>query len=351
MYGVGMGTAAGLKGLNTGWQVWGGAAPPQNRIASNSSSASTVDLSPQQVDPAYRQNIAEGWRSNPGTWEDVSGNPQKKDVSQLDSLALHQVRQRQTSATQSMPFSAPSRIDERSPGAPKPGFSPQRFENSLTKDSPAPARYPSTPPKPGGFVAPSQFAGQQALQNARMAYDSLSSSSAAENELALSMRGMVVEDDVNTAQGGPPYRSQGQGQQQSGGVPSHPSLPHIRVPQGMQQPRGPYNAYTQNDYAAYYTGPPTGRDPYVEYPYPYDAYRTTSDPAVYAASSVSAGTSPASLYPSASLPRFQTCFLLTSLCLRRVSTMTTPARVDHLVPNFTILHSPWFTTAPLLTPP
>lgn len=98
-------------------------------------------------------------------------------------------------------------------------------------------------------------------------YESLQSgSSLVDNELAVAMRGMAVEDEYNVSPQNGPYR---QGAQPSGGAPPS-GLPGMR---GPQQPlRGPYGGYAQTEYAAYYTGPS----------YAYDAYRT--DPSLYASS-------------------------------------------------------------------
>lgn len=98
-------------------------------------------------------------------------------------------------------------------------------------------------------------------------YESLQSgSSLVDNELAVAMRGMAVEDEYNVSPQNGPYR---QGAQPTGGAPPS-GLPGMR---GPQQPlRGPYGSYAQTEYAAYYTGPS----------YAYDAYRT--DPSLYASS-------------------------------------------------------------------
>ncbi|TFY82620.1 hypothetical protein EWM64_g1389 [Hericium alpestre] len=125
-----------------------------------------------------------------------------------------------------------------------------------------------------------------------MGYDSIQASSIVDNELAMGLRGMAVEDDsFGASQQGSPYRQQASGNSGSAAVPQ------IRGPP-MPQPRGPYNGYAQTDYGTYYAGPPSRRDNYVDYTYPYDAYRGTPDPSLYPSSSVSTGTSPASVYPS-----------------------------------------------------
>ncbi|KAA1471146.1 hypothetical protein DENSPDRAFT_758500, partial [Dentipellis sp. KUC8613] len=328
MFGVGMGPAGGLKGLNSGWQVWGNGTQSSKRNPSISSAASVAELASAQGDSSFRTNLSEGWNSGrppSGAWEDVNGSPQKKELLQLvstlchseiapahlssslspaqDSLALHHARQRQPASAS---FATP-RMDDRSPGVGKTGqFSPQRFDNSLNKD-PAPSqRYaPAASPQPSGFGSSSSpFANQQVLQNTNMGYDTMQTSNVVENELAMGLRGMAVEDDsYGVPQQGSPYRQQGSGNQQSaGGAGGHPSVPQIRGPP-MPQPRGPYNAYPQTDYGTYYTGPPSRRDNYVDYSYPYDAYRATPDPTLYPSSSVSASTSPANAYPSVSTRR------------------------------------------------
>ncbi|THH16351.1 hypothetical protein EW146_g4279 [Bondarzewia mesenterica] len=294
MFGVGMGAASGLKTLNSGWQVWGNGTPTSKRNASISSAASVAD------DGNYRANLSEGWntgRSASGAWEEVNGSPQKKDLSQLDSLSLHHARQRQVSAG----FPA-ARIDDRTAGVSKPAqYSPQRFETGTNKETNTPARYASaaSPPKPGGFSMSSPFSGQQALQNPNTAgYDAMPTSSIVENELSLGIRGMAVEDDYGVAQQGSPYRQQPSSNQPAPASGVNPSVPQIRGPPPMQQPRGPYNVYAQTDYATYYSGQPSGRESYVDYSYPYDAYRGTPDPSLYASTSLGTATSPVNVYPS-----------------------------------------------------
>jgi hypothetical protein len=146
-------------------------------------------------------------------------------------------------------------------------FSPQRFDGSL-KDT---SRYTGTasPTKPpGNFGGSSPFSGQQTLQGT--GYDPV-------DELALGMRGMVVEDD---------YGSQNAHYRQTNGQQSQYSVPQIRAP---PQGRSPYNGYPQPEYAtAYYAGGS----------YPYDAYRNGSDPSVYASSpAMGPGASPQAMYP------------------------------------------------------
>jgi hypothetical protein len=105
MFGVGMGGSTALKNLNSGWQVggtffqcllylrdiiqvWGTTTTPvSKRNASISSAASASDLSPQG-EGGYRGNLGESWsapRPSSGTWDEVSGSPQKKEFSQLVS--------------------------------------------------------------------------------------------------------------------------------------------------------------------------------------------------------------------------------------------------------------------------
>lgn len=129
------------------------------------------------------------------------------------------------------------------------------------------------------------IAGQQPLlqnNSPRGAYDSVQNS-AIDNELSMAMRGMAVEDDYSLAQQAQSYRQQ----------TSQPPLPQIRVPPQLQQ-RAPYSGYPQTDYTAYYNGPSAR----IDYQYSYDAYRTTSDPSLYASSpALSAATTAPSVYP------------------------------------------------------
>ena len=218
--------------------------------------------------------MGEAWnttRGNNGTWEEVNGSPKKKDMSQLvmpeqfapclqlhidqmmqeTPLSLHHARQRQAAAAQAAALSTP----------PKPGqFSPQRYENNLGKDSGASRYTTATSPNFGSA--------------ANGGYDSV-----VDNELALGLRGMVVEDDYNSNQ---QYR------QQAAGSQSQPTL-QVRVP--MQQARGPYNGYAQTEYSAYY---PNSNG--MEYAYP---YTNTADPSLYASAGLANGAS-ANMYSGVS---------------------------------------------------
>lgn len=103
-----------------------------------------------------------------------------------------------------------------------------------------------------------------------------------DNELALGLRGMAVEDDYNSGQ---QYRHHMGSQAQP--------APQVRAPPPIQQARGPYNSYAQTDYSTYY---PNSNG--MEYGYPYG---TTADPSLYATSpGIANGTSPANIYPGLS---------------------------------------------------
>lgn len=169
---------------------------------------------------------------------------------------MHHARQRQATAAQAAALSTPS----------KPGqFSPQRYDNALGKDTGA--RYNATAsPKGPGFGS--------ALNSG---YDA-----AVDNDLALGLRGMAVEDDYSGQQ----YRGQATG-------PQGQSAPQGRAQQSVQQGRGAYNGYTQADYGAYYSN---GSG--LEYGYPYG---NMPDPSQYASSpGMANGSSPASIYPGVS---------------------------------------------------
>ena len=163
-------------------------------------------------------------------------------------MSLHHARQRQATAAQAAAFSTPA----------KPGqFSPQRYDNHLGKDSGA-SRYNST-------ASPRTPSFGSAVNNS---YDSL-----VDNELALGLRGMAVEDDYHSNQ---PYRQQAQ----------------VRAPMPMQQNRGQYTGYAQADYSAYY---PNSNG--MEYVYPYG---NTVDPSLYAPSAGINNGASANLYPGLS---------------------------------------------------
>lgn len=175
--------------------------------------------------------MGEAWnttRGNNGTWEEVNGSPQKKDISQLvrlrqyvlyrkphidrlmqeTPLSLHHARQRQAAAAQAAALSTPPKTGQ---------FSPQRYDNNLGKDSGASRYNITTSPRAPSFGS-----------TVNSGYDSM-----VDNELALGLRGMVVEDDYNSNQ---QYRQQA-------AVSQNQPAPQVRVPPPMQQPRGPYNGY------------------------------------------------------------------------------------------------------------
>ncbi|KAI9571536.1 hypothetical protein HD554DRAFT_2016911 [Boletus coccyginus] len=292
MFGVGMGAGPALKGLNSGWQarriltVWGTTTPSSKRNASISSAASVNDLSPSQGENAYRSNIGESWtapRPSSGTWDELSGSPQKKEFPQLVSqsmdanspLSLHHARQRQATVVQVATLSG-TRIDDRSSA--KPGqFSPQMFDNGLGKDAPVSSRYPS-PSNP--TYGSSSFSGHNGTFDVSMV----------ENELSLGLRGMVVEDDHINNQ----YRQPSIALQQPNGIPHHTS-PQAR-PSPMVQGRTPYIGYPRADYSSYYTnGAP--RDPYMDYGY---GYTTPADHSLYPAAGGMNSNSSANVYPGVS---------------------------------------------------
>lgn len=197
--------------------------------------------------------MAEGWRPSNGAWAD-------EDAGEF-SLG----RSRQVSVAQGVTFSSP-RNDDQPLGGSKPGFSPQRFDVNLNKESASTPRYSS--PQPTTFSA-SPFSSQQVTQSHPMSYDPSRSPSVVDN-LALGIRNLVVEDDAPLSQQTPPYRN---GNHVSSGVPS--TLPHIRA--APLQPRGPYTSFPP-EYAPYYPGTPT-------------------DPSAYAPSPVTPSAMPANLYP------------------------------------------------------
>lgn len=112
MLSVNVGSANGLMGYNSGWQVrwtrrvdrlflltncafqvWGGSSPSSQRNPSISSVVSASDIPSFQVDSGYRGPIREGWTSSrpaSGTWdEDVNQaqSPHSKDFSQSASIS------------------------------------------------------------------------------------------------------------------------------------------------------------------------------------------------------------------------------------------------------------------------
>ncbi|KAL4067647.1 hypothetical protein J3A83DRAFT_4097127 [Scleroderma citrinum] len=291
MFGVGMGGAPALKGLNSGWQVWGSGTPGSKRNASISSAASVNDLSPSQAENGFRGNIGESWsapRASSGTWDELSGSPQKKEFPQLvmetkdpnSPLSLHHTRQRQATAAQVATLSGP-RMDDR--GSAKTGqFSPQRFDHGLGKDG----RYSATSPSHPGAYGSARFPGQNG------GFDSIQVSSMVDNELSLGLRGMAVEDDQVNGQ----YRQQHPPAQATSVSHSSTIIPQVRTHPQVIQGRAPYPGYAQTDYSSYYTNG-AARDPYMEYGYGYSA---PQDPSLYSSSNGMNNTSAPSIYPAVS---------------------------------------------------
>ncbi|PFH54338.1 hypothetical protein AMATHDRAFT_135701 [Amanita thiersii Skay4041] len=280
MYGVGMGTANGIKSLNSGWQVWG-TSSSSKRNASVSSAASGNDMSPSASDNTnYRSNLSDSWtasRPTSGTWEDINDSATKKDFSQLDPHGqLNYARHRQATVTQVAAYTG-SRIDDRSKNG---QFSPQRYDN-LGKDNNS-SRYNSASPTRTYNGYPNQQSGVQQSSTAPGSYESLQTSQAVNDELSLALRGMVVEDEFNS-------------RQQTTQTASLPGS-HPRGPPPVHQSRAPYNAYAQTEYGPYYSVP-SG----VDYSYGYEAYRAPPEPSMYASPALSNATPP-SLYAGVSPP-------------------------------------------------
>ncbi|OBZ75114.1 Pumilio 2 [Grifola frondosa] len=182
----------------------------------------------------------------------MTDNQQKKDLSQL-------ARQRQVAG---LPTSS-STVSKQAQ------FSPQRYDSVLGQQPLMPAGSPGT-------------------------YESLQTASMVDNDLSMALRGMAVEDEYSISQQNAAYRQQTV--VPSSGHPAQPSIPQIRTPHHVQQPRAPYGGYQQADYAAYYNGS-SGRLDYHQYTY--DAYRATPDPSLYASSpALSASTTAPNVYPS-----------------------------------------------------
>ena len=171
-------------------------------------------------------------------------------------------------------------------------YSPQRYEHSVQS---TPSRYSAHSPTRTHYATnTSPFATQQPLMpsnNASPSAYETSQSSSIDHDLALSFRGMAVEDEFGSAQ---PYRQQSLASQttMAAGQPHASPTIHMRGPHPMQQPRGPYPGYPQADYAApYYAGPTR-----VEYPFTYEGYRPGDN--MYASSPALSSATPApNVYP------------------------------------------------------
>ncbi|KAK2466901.1 hypothetical protein APHAL10511_001159 [Amanita phalloides] len=281
MYSAGMTPPNGIKGLNSGWQVWN-ANSSSRRNASVSSVASGNDLSPSRSDATnYRSNLSDGWatsRPTSGTWDDMGDSAPKMEFSQLDPhLQLNFARSRQATGTQAAAY-AGSRIDDRSKNG---RFSPQRYD-SIGKDANN-TRFDSGSPTRAYNGYSSQHSTLQG-STPNVNFDSLQSASIANDELSLALRGMAVEDEFSIQDR----------QQASQSLPaSHPrGLP-------MHQPRGPYSGYAQTDFSPYYSIP-SGRE-YIEYPYSYENYRPAPEPSIYASPALG-NAAPANMYSGVSSP-------------------------------------------------
>ncbi|KAI5122952.1 hypothetical protein M0805_006833 [Coniferiporia weirii] len=258
---MGMNSNVGLKTLNSNWQMWGGS-PSSQRNPSGSSASSVADVSSSQRDSWVSS------RPSSGTWElpqtDLTDSPQKKEYSQLDPQSPLNQHGRQNRTASGL---AGSRIEERSPGR-KGG-----------------QRYSGVPsPTAAGFSGTSQF-GANGASN----YDS-GHTSAAVDELAMGIRGMVVGEDYGNQ--GSSYRSQA-----TAAMPQpQTTAPPVRAPHMMQphQSRLSFSGYTpQADYTAYYAGPSA-----LDYSYGYDSYRGNPDASVYGSPVQTSATPPtANIYP------------------------------------------------------
>ncbi|CCM02367.1 uncharacterized protein FIBRA_04462 [Fibroporia radiculosa] len=291
MLGVGMASTNGLRALNSGWQVWG-SSPTSTRNASTSSAASMPDSSASQAESSHRSNLGDAWssRATGTTWDEMMDSPQK-DVSQLDTYAMlsfSQGRSRHVSAGAAL--STPTKQGQ---------FSPQRFSAGLGRDSPNTSRYtPSSTTKPALYGTTSPYTGQKSLlQNDAEGtqYASLQPSSFVEDDLSMALRGMVVADDYSLGQQPQVYRTDVAGNLHptTASQATQSTLPQIRAPPQPQQPRPPYSGYPQTDYTAFYNNS-SGR---VDYAYPYDAFRASSDPSLYAPSPALSATATPSVYP------------------------------------------------------
>lgn len=115
--------------------------------------------------------------------------------------------------------------------------SPQWLDTGLGKDA---AKFPTNSPtkQVGNFGAFFRsLRGLSLVADLSLVYDSVHTSSFVDNELALGMRGMVVEDDCSA-----------QNIRQANG--NQVSVPHIRAP--PLQGRSPYNSFPQPDLASAY---------------------------------------------------------------------------------------------------
>ncbi|KAJ8462102.1 hypothetical protein ONZ45_g18055 [Pleurotus djamor] len=259
MLGVAMTGSSGMKGLNAGWEVWGSNSSRRNASVSSATSVTEVP----QGEGGYRAGMGESWtvaRSSSATWEESNVSPQRKDFSSLDSLNLHQARQRQTNG-------------DRSAGSKSGQFA--QYDGALSKET-----------NPQRFVSSGNIPNATAVGYEPSQQHPLNSS---DSDLSMAFRGMAVEDDLqNQQQGGPAQTSTSPSNAQMRGPP----VPHLRPTYGSYpQPTADFG---------YYANPALPRESYGEYPLGFDMYRNPLDPSAFL-SPVAGGSSASTMYPSQSV--------------------------------------------------
>ncbi|KZT26448.1 hypothetical protein NEOLEDRAFT_1196393 [Neolentinus lepideus HHB14362 ss-1] len=312
MFGVAMSSTNTLKGLNSGWQVWGNAVPTSKRTTSISSVTSGPDVSSAQGETHYRSNLGEPWNAtrSSGAWEETNGSPKKKDMYPMVKFgrAVFCPYGKMTELSLRLHVHSIAVQEDRPAALSKAGqYSPQRFEGNLSKESTVAPRYSIavSPSKATSFnSSPSTFAGQQSglsTSASGAGYEASQAPATVETDLSLALRGMTVEDDYGMSHANGQYAASSSMGQATNGPGQSPQgvMPPIRVAHPLQQARMPYGAYPQSINNAYYTGPHAGQ---VDYAYSYDSYRgVVSDPSVYTSSAaVNAASSPTSVYPTVS---------------------------------------------------
>lgn len=159
-----------------------------------------------------------------------------------------------------------------------------------TLDTGAASRFPTSATGRTGPYGGSQYNVQQQLAQANGSgptYPTLDSA-VTEEDLSSAMRGMAVEDEYSFSQQGATNRASVNNTHLTNPSGHQQALQAIPT---AQQTRPAFATFPQPDYSAYYPNA-----------YPYDAYRQTPDPNLYAVSpALSAATPASSVYHGASL--------------------------------------------------
>ncbi|KXN89244.1 hypothetical protein AN958_05998 [Leucoagaricus sp. SymC.cos] len=227
----------GLKGLNSGWQVWAGNHP---RNTPGSSVASVHEVSPPRSDATQRGTLND--------WSSLSRPTTSRSYDEVhDHIKLDSVSKRQTPIGQNGVLTIPRIITKGLVSA----NSPTRAYGPGYQKSPVSATFDT-------------------LQTMRRSPNV--------DDLSTAMRGMAVEDDHDL-------------QRQAALNLSRNHLP----PSNSLS----YGSLPQPDYNSPYQASQGTRDAFSDSPFNYDPYRANADPPAYSSPTIMNGT-PTTIYPNVS---------------------------------------------------